>query len=143
MHWLVSPFGYKGRILFRYQMLVGVCLSRSRDVDRLATDAEYLLLCDNGRNILLLFLVYPRTLRTEKTRRAWVVSQEPQAKISVNFEDTDLATLAHLEITVAKCSTYSSSLAIFTRKTVYTFCIQYPTPHIQASLNEVLNIVCR
>ena len=29
-----------------------------------------------------------------------------------NFEDTDLATLAHLEITVAKCGKYSSTLAI-------------------------------
>ena len=28
------------------------------------------------------------------------------------FEDTDLATLAHLEITVAKCGKYSSTLAI-------------------------------
>ena len=29
-----------------------------------------------------------------------------------NFEGTDLATLAHLEITVAKCGKYSSTLAI-------------------------------
>ena len=28
------------------------------------------------------------------------------------FEGTDLATLAHLEITVAKCGKYSSTLAI-------------------------------
>ena len=29
------------------------------------------------------------------------------------------------------------------KKMVCTFCIQYPTPHIQASLSEVLVIVCR
>ena len=29
------------------------------------------------------------------------------------------------------------------KKMVCTFCIQHPTPHIQASLSEVLAIVCR
>ena len=29
------------------------------------------------------------------------------------------------------------------KKTGYTFCIQSPIPHFQASLSEILNIVCR
>ena len=41
------------------------------------------------------------------------------------FEDTDLATLAHLEITVAKCSTYSSYFLIFRRKHGFAFCTTF------------------
>ena len=33
------------------------------------------------------------------------------------FEDTDLAALAHLESTFAKCRTYSNTLAIFLKNT--------------------------
>jgi hypothetical protein len=52
------PLVIKGGILFRNQMLVGICIGRYTDVGRFSADRKYLYFRHIRRYLFFLFLVY-------------------------------------------------------------------------------------